>query len=365
MIIAADTTTTEARRVMEVCNACRYCEGICATFQAMTGYRSFADTDLDYLANLCHNCTACYHDCQYSPPHEFNINVPVALADARVSSYERYAWPASLAGLFHNNGLIVTLVMSGALVLLLGLAMVFLSADVLFGIHSGPGSFYQVIGQGLMVTVAGVTFGFAVLSLCVGLVGFWRATGGGMPSPAAFIKAVGDAATLKHLDGGHGEGCSTVDDAPSNSRRVFHQLTMWGFVLCFLSTCVAAIYDNLLGLIAPYPFFSIPVLLGTVGGVGLLIGPVGLIVNKLKSDPRPQQLSHLGMDYAFLVSLFLVSLTGLVLLAFRETSFMGILLVIHLGLVLGFFVILPYSKFVHGVYRFAALVRFASASQRT
>jgi citrate/tricarballylate utilization protein len=35
------------------------------------------------------------------------------------------------------------------------------------------------------------------------------------------------------------------------------------------------------------------------------------------------------------------------------------LLAIHLGFVLALFLALPYSKFVHGVYRFGALLRYA------
>ena len=44
---------------------------------------AFSDGDLNYLANLCHSCGACYTDCQFSPPHEFNVNVPKTLAIAR------------------------------------------------------------------------------------------------------------------------------------------------------------------------------------------------------------------------------------------------------------------------------------------
>ena len=139
---------------------------------------------------------------------------------------------------------------------------------------------------------------------------------------------------------------------------------MWGFLLCFAATCVATIYDYGFGWIAPYAFFSLPVQLGTIGGIGLLVGPAGLVWNKLRSDPRPVRADYLGMDYAFLLSLFLVSLTGLLLLALRETTAMGIALVVHLGFVLAFFVLLPYSKFVHGIYRFAALVRFAQERRR-
>ena len=45
---------------MTVCNSCRYCEGLCAVFPAMEMRRSFPAGDLNYLANLCHTCGACY-----------------------------------------------------------------------------------------------------------------------------------------------------------------------------------------------------------------------------------------------------------------------------------------------------------------
>ena len=139
---------------------------------------------------------------------------------------------------------------------------------------------------------------------------------------------------------------------------------MWGFILCFASTAVAAAYHYGLGVMAPYALSSLPVLLGTAGGAGLLIGPAGLIWLKANSDPRPVDASRAGMDYAFLAILLLVSLTGMLLLAFRETAAMGMLLAIHLGFVLAFFLILPYSKFVHSVYRLASLARFATERPR-
>lgn len=176
---------------------------------------------------------------------------------------------------------------------------------------------------------------------------------------SAIGRAIRDAATLEHLGGGHGEGCNTRDEGYSNQRRYYHQATMWGFLLCFAATCVATLYDYGLGRLAPYAFLSLPVLLGTAGGVGLLIGPAGLVWVKLHSDTRPLVVRHFGMDYAFLALLFLVSLTGLVLLAVRDTAAMGLTLVIHLGFVLSFLIMLPYSKFVHAVYRSAALLRFA------
>lgn len=133
---------------------------------------------------------------------------------------------------------------------------------------------------------------------------------------------------------------------------------MWGFMLCFAATSVAATYEYVFGWIAPYPFFSAPVLLGTLGGAGLLVGPAGLVWVKLQTDPRPMLTQQFGMDYAFLALLFFISLTGFLLLGLRTTSAMGVLLALHLGFVLALFLVLPYSKFVHAVYRFAALIRF-------
>jgi citrate/tricarballylate utilization protein len=54
----------------------------------------------------------------------------------------------------------------------------------------------------------------------------------------------------------------------------------------------------------------------------------------------------------------------MLVLMFRETAAMGTLLTVHLGFVLGLFVSMPYGKFLHTVYRYAALVRHALEQKR-
>jgi citrate/tricarballylate utilization protein len=44
---------------------------------------------------------------------------------------------------------------------------------------------------------------------------------------------------------------------------------------------------------------------------------------------------------------------------------MGLLVLVHLALVLTLFVTLPFGKFVHGLYRVAALIRYARESRAT
>ena len=352
-----------ARRAMEVCNACRYCEGFCAVFPAMELRREFAEGDLEYLANLCHSCRGCYYACQYAPPHEFGINVPQVLAEVRHESYARHAWPGALAGLFERNGLVMALAMAGAVSTVLLLALLLQDRAVLFGAHAAvPGhGFYDVVPHAAMVAPASVAFLFTLLALGVGFARFWRATGGAAAELAQgrpLLQALRDAATLRYLGGG-GHGCNDRDESFSGQRRWFHHLMAYGFLLCFASTSVATLYDHALGWPAPYPFFSLPVLLGTVGGFGLLAGTAGLFWLKLAGDHAPQSARLLGADAGLLLLLMLIALTGLLLLAVRSTGAMGVVLAVHLGLVLALFLTMPYSKFVHGLYRFGALVRHA------
>ena len=352
-------TRNEARRVMEVCNACRYCEGYCAVFPAMELRRAFSDGDLDYLANLCHGCRGCYYACPYSPPHEFAINVPRAFTALRADTYEAYAWPGPLAWLFRRNGLAVAGITALGLALVLFLTIVLRDRVVLFGVHRDPGAFYKLIPFEWMAGLAGLTFGFAIVAMGMGVLRFWRETGAGTPADgSAWSRALSDVLTLRYLGGG-GHGCNDLDETFSRLRRGMHHALFYGFGLCFASTSVAAFYEHGLGRLAPYPLLSPPVLLGTAGGVGMLIGASGLLWLKAKGDPGPSQPRMAGADVALLLLLWMTAGTGLLLLLLRESAAMGSLLAVHLGFVLALFVAMPYSKFMHGFYRAAALLRYA------
>jgi citrate/tricarballylate utilization protein len=352
---------------MRICNACRYCEGYCAVFPALERRLTFTEGDLNYLANLCHNCGSCYDACQYAPPHEFALNFPKALAEIRGETYKKYAWPGVVSGLFRRNGLAVSLITAASLALFL-LAMIIPGgrSAPLSARGAGAGAFYAVFSHTAMVLGFGSVAVMILLAFVAGCVRFWRDMGedfSALLDPAAWGRAALDVLRLKNLDGG-GEGCIDPDERPSLARRRFHHLTFYGFLLCFASTTVAAIYDYGFGRVAPYPFWSLPVLLGTGGGLGLLIGPAGLLWLKRRRNPVLSDQGQQGMDVGFLLLLFLTSLTGLLLLLLRDTPAMGLLLAVHLGVVLGFFLTMPYGKFVHAVYRGAALVRSAVEESR-
>ncbi|AIT25702.1 tricarballylate utilization 4Fe-4S protein TcuB [Bordetella holmesii] len=303
---------SEVARMMQICNACRYCEGFCAVFPAMTRRLEFDKGDVNYLANLCHNCGACLHACQYAPPHESGVNVPQAMARVRMQTYTDYAWPQALGSLYKHNGLTLSLAVAATLALFLVLVV-----SINGGWLHAPlaGNFYAIFPHNTLALMFGVVFAFAVVALAVGVIRFWRDVSPGAASGPAVAEAAHDALRLKYLDGGHGKGCNEADDAFTLARRRFHHFTFYGFMLCFAATSVATLYHYLLDLHAPYPFFSLPVLLGTAGGLGLL------------------------------------------LLALRDTGWMGIMLAVHLGVVMALFLTLPYGKFAHGIFRCAALLK--------
>jgi citrate/tricarballylate utilization protein len=195
----------------------------------------------------------------------------------------------------------------------------------------------------------------------MGVRAFWRDIGepiGMRIEPGSLWQAMKDAGQLRYLDGG-GVGCVNADERPTDHRKIYHHLTFYGFLLCFAATSVATLYHYLLAREAPYPWWDLPVVLGTLGGIGLLIGPAGLLAERFKRDPALVDEKRTGMDVAFIVMLFLTSLTGIALLIWRDTAAMGPLLALHLGVVFALFISLPYGKFVHGLYRTVALVRYA------
>ena len=364
IVPASSSAEKEVARVMQICNACRYCEGFCAVFPAMTRRLEFGQADVHFLANLCHNCGACLHACQYAPPHEFGINIPKAMAEVRGQTYVEYAWPPALGKLYQRNGLTLSLALVAALSLFLLLAVMLQGGGLgaLWGANL-EGNFYNLFPHNLLVAMFAPVFLFVVFALAMGVRRFWSdikpATSGADLNAPAAAEAAHDVLKLKYLDGGHGEGCHNEDDAYTLKRRRFHHLTFYGFALCFAATSVATIYHYLLGWEAPYDLPSLPKLLGAVGGVSLMLGTAGLWHLNRTRHPMHGDVRQKPMDLGFIALLFLVASSGMALWLARGTPALALLLCLHLGAVMALFATLPYGKFAHGVFRTASLLRHA------
>lgn len=347
----------EARRQIEICNACRYCEGFCSVFPAIARRRAFPDGDITQLASLCHNCRGCHYACQYAPPHEFAVNLPAALAQVRTESWERFAWPSGLARLFHRSGVAVAAALALALALFFGMASALRP-------ESGEG-FYAIMSHAAMVALFGPAFLGPLACVWIGLAKYWRAVGGERIRLAHVAYAVSRAGRMSDLSGGQGQGCNfEKGDRFSNSRRWLHQMALYGFLMCFASTCSGTVLHYGFGMPAPYGLLSVPKLLGVPGGILLAIGTAGLAALKLRGERGLGDESAWGGEMAFTLLLLFVSVSGLALYAATGTSHVGFLLSVHLASVMALFLLTPYSKMSHGFFRLAALARDAQEHER-
>jgi len=349
--VTVDVSQEEAERQLTVCNSCRYCEGYCNAFKALTRYRSFDKPTVSHLANLCHNCRGCYYACQYTEPHEFRINIPALLANVRAQNWEQHIKPLWLSRTMQASVWPYVL-----------LTMVFV---ILFSVGAGVSwassvPFYQSISHNTLISIFLPLFLLPWIAVFFGLKSYWKSVGGSRLTRHDLSFAFSSAATMKQLNGGQGQGCNyEAGDRYSNYRRWAHQATMYGFLFCFISTSLGTVYHYLFDLPAPYALFSLPKLFGVVGGLMLSVGTAALIYLKNRADTALGAAGRVAGEYAFVVLLFLVSTTGLLLYWSQGTVFASSWLIVHLALIATFFVSIPYSKMVHGFFRIAALCREA------
>lgn len=355
-----DDLLKEGKRQLDICNSCRYCEGYCAVFPALERRVDLEKSDMVQLANLCHDCRECYYACMYAPPHEFGVNPPQLFAQIRrehadeistftpaLGRHERSPFGAGL--LFPLCALVVVLAISAATV---GLSSLWHS-------HHGAASPYGVISYPAILTVGIVSFLLGLVLMAIEGRRFWRASGQSLRiTLKAFASAFKAAALLENL-GGAGEGCAYPTEDGSPTRRIAHTLVAWGFAACLGATIAAAILQDILGKEPAYSWLSVPVILGTVGGAGLVVGSSILWSQKRRVDPAPTDARSTMREYGFLAALLVLGIGGLLTLVTRTTSIYGLVLVCHLATVFACFALAPFTKFSHGLYRTLALVRDA------
>jgi citrate/tricarballylate utilization protein len=351
----------EAERQLTICNACRYCEGYCAVFPALERRRELTQGDIAHLADLCHDCRACYTACMYAPPHQFAVNPPAILSAVRRRGYDTYVpqprWPFGAGRPAGRRGAITVAALTA--VVLLALLIVGVGGGAAAGATGSP---YLVLAYPALLLAVGMPALWSVAVMTWAARRYWRDTSGrGLTKPTVLLAATRQAVTLRNLRGG-GADCAYPGDEPSGARRRLHALVAWGFVACAGSTIAAAVSQDVAGDPPPYPVLSAPVLLGIAGGAGLIAGCAGLLMLRHQAagadqaDEAREDPALARRGYALLAGLLVLAVTGLLALTLRDTPAFGPVLVIHLAAVVACFAVAPYTKFMHVIYRFLALV---------
>lgn len=348
----------EAERQLRICNACRYCEGLCAVFPALERRDILSGGDITQLANLCHDCRACFDACMYAPPHEFDLNLPKALAEVRVRDYRRYMWPRR-GPRFLQGRFGVAIGIPVVTLILVAIALAHVGISGLVATPDGASSPYNLVPYPVLLAVVGVPAVFAIVVTAVGAWRFWADIGGRPSGMSAWAigRAVIDSLTLRYLRGG-GIGCNYPDDDnPSPVRRHLHSLVSGGFGLCVVSTASAAVLQDFAGVPPPYPLLSVPVVTGTLGGISMVAGCAALLGMKSRASRVTSAVPMVAKDYALLTALGFLALSGLATLLTRTTPAFSLVLLVHLVAIAFTFLAAPYGKFMHFVYRFLALLR--------
>ena len=355
-----------AQHELAVCNACRYCEGYCAVFPAIERRAGFAAGDLAYIANLCHDCRACHQACMYTEPHEFALNIPLLLAEARVASYERYARPSRLGGLFMRGPMTRLAVTIAILGVITGAVAAAGTLTPLSRVDTAPGSFYRVVSHLALIVPALLLTVYGCVVVGMGALALWRDAGGSARDLLRIRplgRALREVATLRWMGGGGG-GCFYPDaERASSARRTLHSLVAYGFLLALLATVSAFVEETAFGVLPPYPLASVPVVLGTAGGIALIAGCLGLLWLKRRQRSGLAPDSATRLDQALLAALLLAAATGVALLVVRDTAAMRSFLLAHLAAIAALYLFAPYDKFVHAAYRLVAVLR--SVHERT
>jgi citrate/tricarballylate utilization protein len=140
-------------------------------------------------------------------------------------------------------------------------------------------------------------------------------------------------------------------------RRRLHNLIAYGALAALVSTIAAGFSEHVLGSHPPYPYLSVPVMAGLIGGIAMTIGCTGMLIVRRSRD-RALEVGEMGdRGTALIAALDALAVSGLLTLFTRNTSAFGIVLVVHLATIVVCFAVLPYSKFMHVLYRFLAIVR--------
>ena len=367
---AARTSTlteliAEAQRVLAICNACRYCEGYCAVFPALERRLAFTEHDVHYLANLCHNCGACLYACQYAPPHEFQLNFPRVLAQVRTQTYRQYAWPAvPRRARSSATDVVVSLAADARLA-------------VLFAVHARgiamPARFFAAWTRCAGIVLRGVAS---------------RGDGGGRSAPYSPSRSLALRGELRALLAGHGRvawASSSIPvvrpQRPGTRRAALPRRRRRRLHLPRRAPVVRAAQfppPHVLRLPAVLRRHQrrddLPLRVRMEGAVSALqpagdarhagrrraargAGRVAVAQGAARPGARRP-----GADRAWTWASSCCSSRrasrGLRCSSFARRAPWACILALHLGAVLALFLTMPYGKFVHGLYRFAALVRF-------
>ena len=311
---------------------------------------------------LCHQCNDCSTRCpRGARPGD-------VLAAVRQQAIRYYAVPGFMAKWVSQIKFIPLLLLIPALLLVAAI----LARDpinAMLNLGEPHGFYAELYPHWLLIGFFNFFTGLAALLLLIGAVRFWRGMSAsahryGLAEPGSgFVGSV--IATLRSVLA-HDRFTKCQRHV---SRRWAHLMIFWGFAALFFVTvwAVCDIYVfPFFGIESQYPFNLIHPLkiVGNVGAVALIYGCIQAIRHRLGGIEEMGRST--AFDWVFVWLLLAVGITGVMTEVMRFvaepaggtalTNAAYAIYFVHLVLVFGLLVYLPYSKFAHIVFHALARV---------
>ena len=296
---------------------------------------------------LCHQCGDCSTHC----PRD--VKPADVLAAVRKITYLQYARPRFLGVLLSKSKWLPVAILIPVVII----SLILVTAGT-FTIPEGPVLYSKFFPHAWLNSSFTIITFLAYGLAASGLVKFWNDLKAQFPVKKSrkkfFISLFGIQKEL--LLHSKFSKCQT-----NHSRKWAHLLVFYGFILLLFVTAfaiVAAITDN-------YPLkLSNPFkIAGNAAGIMLLVGLGIMMINRLFHKEKSGKSEY--SDWLLLVSLLLLTLSGIIVEAarFQSWSFAYHLYFFHLVCVWFVIIYLPYTKFGHLLYRTVAMV-YARSIQR-
>ncbi len=336
----------DAKKQLTICNACRYCEGYCAVWDAIE-FKSVLNTDYIYhLANLCHDCRDCFYACPYNEPeHEFKLNIPKILGDVRSETYISYVKPKFMQFALQRPTLF-TMISSA-----IAIVIVVLYASLLFGFSKfSTLSMTTIMPASLFERATVLLYFYLMVMWSWEGISYWsKISEKGHLTFVGLLRGLYDVVLHTNFRGG-GTGCKVPEQNNRYFRLTSHTLVFFGFLVALIAI---SFYPNIYGYTG---------ILYLIGSFALSTGTVGLFYIHLVDKRSSRSEKQSSMDYPFTFLLFIVGITGIIIPISTDKSWFNWNFLIHDALIMVVFLIAPFSKFMHPVFRFVSLIKYRSDS---
>ena len=138
--------------------------------------------------------------------------------------------------------------------------------------------------------------------------------------------------------------------------RYTHLIIFYGAILLLIATALSAILHHFAGISSPHSLISPVKIAGNLGAVLLFAGLIIVIFRRLSASENLGKTAY--FDWFLIWVLFLTTVTGIateVIRLFELAAATYWLYLVHLWLMLVFFIYLSFSKGAHMIYRTVAL----------